>query len=128
VKVAYRLFVGSAVFFGLTFALYWFTSYEPAGGTLLALGLPATLMIGVYLFRQQQRFGLGPEDSKSAGPGEGLGEVVLVPAPSVWPAAVAGGAGLMAMGLVFGLWLFVPGALVLAISVAGQALSGRNYS
>ncbi|MGI8427244.1 MAG: aa3-type cytochrome oxidase subunit IV [Actinomycetota bacterium] len=127
-KVAYRLFLGSGVFFAVIGGMYWFTSYEPAGATMLALGLPATLLVGLYLRAQHRRFGPGPKDRPNGEVLDGEGISVLVPAASMWPPAVAAGAGIAGMGLVFGAWLFIPGAILLVISLVGQSLSGRNYS
>jgi len=127
-RVASRLFMGSSVFFAVTGAIYWFTSYEPAGATMLALGLPATLLVGLYLRAQYRRFGPGPEDAPDAGHQTGTGISVLVPAASMWPPAVAAGAGIAGMGLVFGIWLFIPGAILLVVSLVGHSLSGRTYS
>ena len=126
-RVAARLFMGAAIFFGVLFAIYWFTSYEPVGSTLLGLGIPACLLIGVYLWRQVRRNGDLPEDSEDGNVELAAGPVVAVPAASLWPVGLAFGAGTFAAGLVLGPWLAAPGAIVLVISILGIALKGRDY-
>jgi hypothetical protein len=126
-KVASRLFIGAGAFFLALFLIYWFTSYEPVGSTLLAIGTPSCLLIGVYLHRLTGRGGTLPED-RDGNHGDALGEVVSVPAPSLWPVGVAFGAGTFAAGLVLGFWLALPGAIVLLISIVALTLNGRNYS
>jgi hypothetical protein len=126
-KVAARLFVGGGVFFGVLFAIYWLTSYEPAGSTLLAIGVPASILIGGYLWFQVRKMGELAEDRPDAGPGDGAGPIVSVPAPSLWPVGLAFGAGTFVAGLVLGPWLAGPGAIVLVMSVIGLTLRGRSY-
>ncbi len=126
-KVAYRLFAGAGVGFWILFGFYWFSGYEPAGRTLLLLCGPACFLVGGYLWLQLRKHGELAEDVAGAGPGDGAGPVVSVPAPSLWPLGVAFGAGTFAAGLVLGPWLAAPGAIVLIVSVVGVALKGRNY-
>lgn len=126
-KVATRLFVGAGIFFGFLFLVYWLTSYEPVGTTLLGVAAPACLLIGVYLVLQLRRHGELTEDIEDSDPKDSAGAVVAVPAPSLWPLGVAFGAGTFAAGLVLGPWLAAPGAIVLVASVIGVALKGRDY-
>jgi hypothetical protein len=126
-KVAGRLFIGAGIFLGFLFAVYWLTSYEPAGTTLLALAAAACLFIGVYLWLQLRRGGELSEDRPDAGPEESAGPVVAVPAPSLWPVGLAFGAGTFAAGLVMGPWLLATGAIILVVAIVGVALKGRDY-
>ncbi len=52
----------------------------------------------------------------------GNGEGVHLPAPSYWPIVLAGAIGLIGYGIIFSLWLTVPGALLLIVSMYGWAL------
>ncbi|HVL50924.1 MAG TPA: cytochrome c oxidase subunit 4 [Actinomycetota bacterium] len=126
-RIATRLFVGAGVFFLFLFLLYWLTSYEPVGSTLLAVGVPSCLLIGGYLWLQLRTHGELAEDRPDSTSEEHAGPVVVVPAPSLWPVGLAFGAGTFAAGLVLGPWLAAPGAIVLIMSVVGVALKGRNY-
>lgn len=126
-RVAVRLWVGAGIFFGILFTVYWLTSYEPAGTTLLGVGVAACLLIGVYLWLQLRRHGELPEDRAGSEPQDNAGPVVAVPAPSLWPLGLAFGAGTFAAGLVLGAWLAAPGAIVVVMSIIGIALKGRDY-
>lgn len=126
-KIGSRLFIGAAAFFGVLFGIYWRTSYETTGGTLLAVGVTACLLIGGYLAIQVRRRGGLAEDNPQASYRDQPGPVVCVPAPSLWPLGAAFGAGTLAAGLVFGLWLAVPGVIGLVLSVIGLSLRGRDY-
>lgn len=127
-RVASRLFLGAGVFFAIIFAVYWLTSYEPAGSVLLGLAGPACLLIGGWIWLQLRRLGELPEDDMGSDPGANAGPLVAVPAGSLWPVGMAFGAGTFAAGLVLGPWLAAPGAIVLVMSVIGIALNGRNYT
>ncbi|HEX2178317.1 MAG TPA: cytochrome c oxidase subunit 4 [Actinomycetota bacterium] len=126
-RIAMRLFVGAGFFFAFLFAVYWLTSYEPAGSVLLGLGIPACMLIGGYLLLHLRRGGELAEDRPDAGPDESAGPVVAVPAPSLWPVGLAFGAGTLAAGLVIGPWLVATGAIILLVALVGVALNGRDY-
>lgn len=126
-RVAARLFLGAGAFFLVLFVIYWFMSYEPVGSTLLAVGVPSCLLIGVYLNRLASRGGSLPED-RDGNHGDALGAVVSVPSAGLWPLGVAFGAGTFAAGLVLGFWLALPGAIVLLISIIALTVNGRDYS
>ncbi|MEX2587365.1 MAG: cytochrome c oxidase subunit 4 [Actinomycetota bacterium] len=127
-KNAARIFLGAGVFFLVLFVVYWTTTgYEPVGSTLLLVGSPACLLIGVYLWLQLRRGGELMEDQPGAPDADAAGPVVAVPAASLWPVGLAFGAGTFAAGLVLGPWLAAPGVIVLVMSVIGLALDGRDY-
>ncbi len=52
----------------------------------------------------------------------GNGEGVHLPAPSYWPIVVAFGIPIVAYGLIFNLWLIVPGAIITLAGLYGWAL------
>ncbi len=125
-KVESRLFAGAGAFYVVTTALYWFVSYEHAGSTMLALSVPAFLMVGVYLLLQGRRHGLRPEDRPDAGPGEGDEEVGYFPSSSVWPLLLGAGAVALANSLVFGLGLAALGAGLTITAVVGYAAEANS--
>lgn len=116
------LFLGSAAFFAAIGLVYWFVSYENAGSTLLALGFVAVLLVALYLVAQARRLGPRPEDRPDALPADGAGEVGYFPGRSFWPLGAGAGATLVALGLIFGIWLVVAGGALLVASVIGQGL------
>src|ERR1700730_13619698 len=93
------------VFLAVIGAIYWFTSYEDAGTTLLVVGALAYLLLAGYLYLQSRRLGgRRPEDREVAAPADSRGPVGFFPAASVWPVALGLGVALGALGLVFGPW------------------------
>ena len=120
------IFVGVAVFMAVIGTIYWFTSYEDAGTTLLATTLGLGLIPGGFLLYRTRRMASRPEDRPDATPGEGAGEVGTFPATSIWPLVLAGGATFAGIGLVFGLWAAIPGLLLIGLAFVGGALESRG--
>lgn len=118
-----RVVLASAIFVGGLAVIYWFTSYEDAGTTLLAVSSIAYLMLCGYLYLQARRLRPGdrPEDAENP-EGPGPAEIGYFPAASVWPASLALGAVLVALGLVFGFWFLVLAAIFLVGGVIGYAV------
>jgi hypothetical protein len=67
-----------------------------------------------------RRGGLRPEDRKEAVVADRAGSLGFFPARSSYPPVVAAGAAVSALGIVFGLWLFLVGFGILASGVAGM--------
>jgi hypothetical protein len=65
------------------------------------------------------------DDENSSGPGDGPVEVGYFPSASVWPAAMAMGAVLIALGLVFGYWFIVIAAIFLVGAIIGYAVEAQ---
>ena len=57
-------------------AIYWFTSYEDAGTTMLVASSLLGLLAGGYLLLQSRRFPPRPEDRPDATLAEGAGPVI----------------------------------------------------
>ncbi len=125
-KVESRLFAGAGAFYVVTTALYWFVSYEHAGSTMLALSVPAFLMVGVYLLLQGRRHGPRPEDRPEASLEEGEEEIGYFPSSSVWPLVLGLGAVALANSLVFGLGLAALGAGLTITAVVGYAAEANS--
>lgn len=135
-----RIYIRIALFTAAAALVYWFVSYERAGTALLvfvtgaAVGL--AMMLGrlatepdVSVIRKLLDLGTFEEPSETAGaehspavgpagaPGtEEVSPLVLAEAPfpalSLQPLLLAVGAGAVTAGLVFGAWLWLPGAVV----------------
>jgi hypothetical protein len=122
-----RVLLFSAAFVGGIAAIYWFTSYEDAGTTMLALAAVAYSMLCGYLFLQARKLGGGgmrPSDSEAGAVG-GEVEIGYFPAASVWPAALAIGAVMTALGLVFGYWFLVVAAIFFVGAIIGYAVEAQ---
>ena len=123
-RVQALVFVATGVFLALIGAIYWFTSYEPAGTVLLVLGL--AVIPGVFLLRRTASAPVLAEDRADADPGDGAGPLGTFPASSVWPVVFAGGAALTGIGLVFGAWAALPGLLTVIVAFVGATLESRG--
>ena len=114
-----RFFVRIALFTIVIGTIYWFVSYEEAG-TILFGGIVAsavTFALAIVLHVKAARQGgrgvkalLGFDDVGGDRP-LNLDEDTF-PSASMWPAAASLGFTLVALGLVYGAWLWVPGLAV----------------
>jgi len=115
------LFAGIAVFFALIATVYWFVSYEEAGTVMLSLSACLATFCAVYLWRQRTR---APEVVEAGHEGSEH----YLPAASLWPFGIGLSAFLLTNGLVLGVGFAVPGAVVMAASLAGFARQSRHRS
>lgn len=122
------LFCGVALFFAVTAAAYAWFSGEPAGTAALIVSFLMSSLIAFFLWVQHTRRGDRPQDRKDAPVHEASGPLAFFPARSYYPVFAAAGAALTALGVVYGLWLFLIGLGVLAPGVAGFAFqyNGRE--
>jgi hypothetical protein len=105
----------SACFYVVAGIAYWVLAGDPAGITVL---LVASLFGGVggsYAWVWRRRVGDRAQDVPEATMLGNAGEVGYFPASSVWPLPIAAGLTLLALGPLFGLWVAVPGASLLAL-------------
>lgn len=111
-------FAAIGSFFVLLGVIYWFTSYEAAGTTMLLLcsGLGA---LGMWVTR--------PNRLGEVAGGEASGQTVDTPSEpheavesSLWPLIVGLGLMLVANGFVLGLWLLVPGGALVLRGLVGM--------
>ena len=125
-KVESLFYLGVTAFFVVIGAIYWFTSYEDAGTTMLVASALLGLLAGGYLFLQARKFPPRPEDRADATLEEGAGPVDEFPAPSIWPFVFGLGAVVFATGFVFGIWVILPGAALLGLGVVGLIRQSRG--
>lgn len=117
-----RLFTGVAAFFAVTAGAYGWRSAEPAGTAALALACLMAALVAFFLHVQHRRHGARAQDRTDAEVVETAGPVAFFPPHSPWPVTIALGAVLLALGVVFGLWLALIGLGVLAAGVLGMVL------
>jgi hypothetical protein len=118
-KVEGLLFAGLAGFFGIVAAAYWVLSREPAGTAALVLSGGLGFIIGYYLLFTSRRIDPRPEDDLEAHVSDGAGDMGFFSPYSWWPLPVAFSTGVMAVGVVFAMWLLVLGFFMLLASVIG---------
>ena len=119
-KVEGWLFASGVIFYGAIAIIYGLVTGEPAGTTALAFTAGLALLVGFYTLFTARRIGLRPEDRKDAEIAESAGEIGFFSPTSWWPLAVASGAALVTLGLVFGWWLVGLGVIALMFTVIGM--------
>jgi cytochrome c oxidase subunit IV len=125
-KVESFFYLGVTAFFVVIGTIYWFTSYEDAGTTMLAASSLLGLFAGGYLLLQSRRFPPRPEDRPDATLAEGAGPVDQFPASTIWPFVFGFGATVFATGFVFGIWVVLGGAVVLVLGIVGMIRQSRG--
>ncbi|MGK5732123.1 aa3-type cytochrome oxidase subunit IV [Streptomyces sp. URMC 124] len=116
------LFAGVAGFFLATGGVYvWLSGREPAGTAALAVSFVMASLMAFFFAMNYRRRGARPEDRAKAEIAERAGPLDFFPPRSAYPALTALGAALAALGIVFGLWLFLVGFGVLAAGVGGMS-------
>jgi uncharacterized membrane protein YgcG len=119
VKTEWYLFTGVAVFFGVNALGYGWFSSEPAGTAALAVACLMASLIAFFCYTNHRRRGLRPQDRGEAQVSDGTGPLEFFPPRSPWPVVTALAVILMALGVVYGLWLFLIGLGTLAPAVFG---------
>ena len=114
-----RFFVRVALFTIVIATIYWFVSYEEAGTALLAGIIASAVFFSVFVAtgvraarsgRKSVKGLVGFDESGRDDP-LALAEDTF-PAASAWPVVASLAAVLVAVGLVFGAWLWIPGAAI----------------
>ena len=128
-----RFFLRTALYTGLIASIYWFVSYEWAGTVMLAFlfGSAIFFVVVVSALVRSAR----PSVAAERGPARLLHALVgfeddpkvepqapleieddVFPTRSIWPLVFAIAAALLGMGLIYGPWLWIPGAGLLITS------------
>jgi hypothetical protein len=113
------LFSLLAVFLATCTLIYWFTSYDPTGTTALALSAALGTLIGYYALFLSRRMRPRPSDRGDAEIEEGAGEMGFFSPHSWWPLVAAAASATLALGLIFGWWLFAIGVIAQIVGVVG---------
>ncbi|MBA4863141.1 cytochrome c oxidase subunit 4 [Streptomyces sp. PSKA54] len=114
------LFAGVAGFFLVTGVGYAWFSQEPAGTAALTVCFLMAGLIALFFTRKYRIGGYRPEDRKSGEVAERVGALDFFPPRSAYPPVTALGAAVAALGIVYGLWLFVIGLGILGAGVIGM--------
>ncbi len=123
-----RLFIGVAGFFLVTAVGYGWRSKEPAGTAVLVVAFLMAALVAFFLHVQYRRRGLRAQDREDADVVDTAGPLDFFPPHSAWPITIALGSVLLALGIVYGLWLALLGLGVLAPGVFGMVFqyAGRE--
>jgi hypothetical protein len=118
-KVEGSLFIGCAVFFGGADIVYWYFSHDPTGTAALAFAVGLGFLIGFYVLFTGRRLPKLPQDDPQAEIEQGTGELGFFSPHSWWPAFLGLSAGLAALGVAIGWWLFLIGMLSVIFTTIG---------
>ena len=118
--------LGVAVFFGIVGVIYWFWAYEQGGTAMLVGTTLLGLVPGSYYLWWSFRMRPRPEDRSDASIAEGSGVIGSFPSSSVWPFVLGMGLFLLALSLVFGLWLIAPGISLIVSALIGVTVESRR--
>ena len=128
-RVEARIFVGIASFLLAVTAVYWLSSSEDAGTTMLVLSAGMAMLVGGYL-AVQSRTRTDPAEGEGAGTADPsrppADQEPYLPHASIWPFAMGMGLVVMANGLVLGMWALAPGAMLAGASLWGYARQSRR--
>jgi hypothetical protein len=122
VRTESRLFTGVAAFFGATAVLYGWWSAEPAGTAALTVAFLMASLVAFFLRVQHRKRGPRAQDLADAEVADAAGPLDFFPPHSPWPVTTALGALVVALGVVWGLWLALIGFGVFALGVGGLVL------
>ncbi|MFC8373649.1 MULTISPECIES: cytochrome c oxidase subunit 4 [unclassified Streptomyces] len=122
------LFAGVAVFFGVTASIYGAWAQDPAGTAVLIVAFLMAALVSFFLTVQYRRRGRRPQDTRDAEVADTAGPVEFFPPDSPWPITLAGGFGVAAVGVVYGVWLLLIGVGLLGMGVFGMVFehAGRQ--
>jgi len=119
VKLESLLFGLGFLFFTLVAGIYWYFSRDEIGTTALALTGALAFLVAFYLWYTSKRVYPRPEDRPDAEIDEADPEYGFFSPHSWWPLPVAGGAAVIALGLIFAVWLLIVGVFILLIGLVG---------
>jgi hypothetical protein len=113
------VFLVLAAFFLVVGVVYWFLAYEIAGTVMFGLWC-LTLLFAALFLEAEAKQQVPPGDDPDLRPEERAGEPIGVFArASGWPVVLAAGLTVGLAGLVYGAWLFIPGAVVTIAALLG---------
>jgi len=119
VKVEGLLFAAGALFYVVVAAVYWFLSRDEIGTTGLVMTGALAFLVAFYVLYTSRRVYPRPEDRDDARIDEADPEYGFYSPHSWWPLPVGFAAMLIALGLIFAVWLVLFGVLVLLFGIVG---------
>jgi hypothetical protein len=121
-----RIFLGIALFFAVVDGIYFFTSKENSGSTMLVMTVFLGFLPGAYLWWWGRHMKPRPEDSDSATFEESAGSVGAFPSSSIWPFVFGMGMAGVALAFVFGAWLAIFGGALGLGALIGYTVESRR--
>lgn len=118
-KIEGWLFALGAAFFIPLSAIYWWFSRDPVGTTALALSGGLAVIVGFYVLFTAKRVYPRPEDRMDGEIDQADPEYGFFSPHSWWPLFIGLGAFIIALGLIFAVWVIVVGVIALLLALVG---------
>ena len=118
-KIEGLLFAAGALFYAVVAAVYWYLSRDEIGTTALVMTGALAFLVAFYTLYTSRRVFPRPEDRDDARIDEADPEYGFYSPHSWWPLPVGFATMLIALGLIFAVWLVIFGVLVLLIGLVG---------
>lgn len=118
-KIEGWLFALGAAFFIPLSAIYWWFSRDPVGTTALALSGGLAVIVGFYVLFTAKRVYPRPEDRIDGEIDQADPEYGFFSPHSWWPLFIGLGAFIIALGLIFAVWVIVVGLTALLLALVG---------
>ncbi|MFY9232761.1 MAG: cytochrome c oxidase subunit 4 [Candidatus Nanopelagicales bacterium] len=118
-KIEGWLFALGAAFFIPLSAIYWWFSRDPVGTTALALSGGLAVIVGFYVLFTAKRVYPRPEDRMDGEIDQADPEYGFFSPHSWWPLFIGLGAFIIALGLIFAVWVIVVGLTALLLALVG---------
>jgi hypothetical protein len=119
VKIEGWIFGLGALFFLPVSIIYWYLSRDPIGTTALAMSAGLAFIVAFYVLYTSKRVYPRPEDRLDGDIEEADPEYGFFSPHSWWPLGVGFGAFVVALGLIFAVWVIVFGIVVLMLAIIG---------
>ena len=118
-KIEGWIFGLGALFFLPVSIIYWYLSRDPIGTTALAMSAGLAFIVAFYVLYTAKRVYPRPEDRLDGDIEEADPEYGFFSPHSWWPLAVGFGSFIIALGLIFAVWVIVFGVVVLMLAIIG---------
>jgi len=119
VKIGGWIFALAAILFVPLAVIYWYFSRDPVGTTALAMSAGLAVIVAFYVLYTDRRLSGLPEDRKMAEVDEADPEYGFFSPHSWWPLMIGLGSFIIALGLIFAVWVIVFGAAFLLVALVG---------
>ena len=113
------IFVTTTIFLVLVAPAYWLITGDWTGTSALTMAALLVAMVSLYLGFHAARMEPRPEDRKDGEIADGAGELGFFPPYSWWPLWCGMTLAVCVLGVVFGWWLFIIGALLGVLALQG---------
>ena len=118
-KIEGWIFGIGALFFLPVSIIYWYLSRDPIGTTALAMSAGLAFIVAFYVLYTSKRVYPRPEDRLDGEIDEADPEYGFFSPHSWWPLGVGFGSFIVALGLIFAVWVIVLGVAVLMLAIIG---------